>query len=648
MTTYAVRVERDVRIPTSDDAVTLSGDLYRPETVDRVPALLMILPYRKDAFGGGLDAELRWFASRGYALILVDFRGTGSSDGMQRGPFDAREADDAIDAINWLEHQPWCTGKVGMWGMSYGSIMTMRTASHQPANLTAIIALEGVTDPERDFVHPGGHMGCMGSLSMWGSQTLLNQLIPPLHMYASAAEQRRWRDRLEQAEPWVVDFAKHPPGHPVWRARAIDASRITVPALCISGWRDLFCDASVRAYEQMNGPKKLLAGPWMHTLPHGSPFNAIDFNPIALRWWDHWLKDIDTGVMNEPPVTMFVQGKNAEWRQFDRLNGTNQPRTFSAANGAALRSTVTDQQGDAAPELRVAWSSDRTVGALSGLTLIPTSGFGLPLDQHDDDMRSLHFTTDPLPDDLTIIGRPTVRLRWDGAPPQRIVARLSDVSPTGVSTFITSGMLAAGAQELTLTATCYRLAEGHSLRLILSENDFPRLWPIPAADSTSAPALVAVELSLDELNPGSGNAVDLPSPQIEPSQGPAFFISGQPKWTISRDLIRGTVTVDAGQDVTSLTTNGKHRMELCSTSSATSSPGPAQSATAVAHARAKTTLDSGQLIDVHVTTHHTAFGGHAAATITIDGMSIYSRTWSLMSHPMHTPPSAANHGEDRG
>ena len=364
MTKYAVRVERDVRIPTPDDAVTLSADLYRPETLDRVPALMMILPYRKDAFGGGLDAEMRWFASRGYALILVDFRGTGSSDGMQRGPFDAREADDAIDAINWLESQPWCTGKIGMWGMSYGAIMTMRTASHQPANLTAIIALEGMLDPERDFVHPGGHMGCMGSLSMWGSQTLLNQLIPPLHKYASTPEQRRWRDRREQAEPWVVDFAKHPPGHPVWRARAIDASKITVPALCVSGWRDLFCDASIRAYEQMNGPKKLLAGPWMHTMPHGSLFDAIDFNPIALRWWDHWLKDIDTGVMTEPPVTMFVQGKKSEWRQFDQLNGTHQLRRFSAESGSALRSRVTDEQSDVAPRLCEAWLSDRTVGAL--------------------------------------------------------------------------------------------------------------------------------------------------------------------------------------------------------------------------------------------------------------------------------------------
>jgi len=634
MTTYAVRVERDVRIPTIDDAATLSGDLYRPETPDRVPALLMILPYRKDVFGGGLDAEMRWFASRGYALILVDFRGTGSSDGMQRGPFDAREADDAIDVINWLEHQPWCTGKVGMWGMSYGSIMTMRAAARQPANLTAIIALEGMLDPERDFVHPGGHMGCMGSLSMWGSQTLLNQLIPPLHTYASTVEQRRWQDRREQAEPWVVDFAKHPPGHPIWRTRAIDASRITVPALCISGWRDLFCDASIRAYEQMNGPKKLLAGPWMHTMPHGSLFGAIDFNPIALRWWDHWLKGVDTGMMNEPPVTMFVQGKNSEWRQLDHLNGTHQLRQFSAENGSVLR-PVADRQNDAAPDLRVAWSSDRTVGALSGLTLIPTSGFGLPLDQHDDDMRSLHFTTGPLPADLTIIGRPTVRLRWDGTPPARVVARLCDVSPHGVSTFISSGMLRADAQELALTATCYRLCEGHSLRLILSESDFPRLWPQPVVDSVSRPALVAVELSLDELDPGSGNVVDLPSPQIEPSQGPAFFISGQPKWSISRDLIRGMVTVEAGQEVTSLTTNGKHRVDFRSISRATSSPDPAQPAAAVAEARAKITLDSGQLIDVHVTTHHTAFGGHANAAITIDGMAIYTRTWSLVAPPGH-------------
>ena len=211
------------------------------------PALVTVVPYRKDGAAGVFYGPiLRWFAERGYAGLLVDFLGTGSSDGSQRPPFDPGEADDGVAAVEWAARQTWSSGKVGMWGHSYGAIMSMRTAARHPPHLAAIAQVMGALDPERDFVHPSGARGCLGSVASWGLQTLASQLLPPLSGDSTAAEQARWQRRARDAEPWLLDLIRHGPGDPVWRSRAIDATAITVPSYCIAGWRDLFCDAHPR------------------------------------------------------------------------------------------------------------------------------------------------------------------------------------------------------------------------------------------------------------------------------------------------------------------------------------------------------------------------------------------------------------------
>ncbi len=425
------RIHRDVRIPTEEPGVTLSGDLYLPVVDGPVPALLTVSPYRKDAsIGIPYDPELRWFAARGYAALLVDLLGTGSSDGVLRAPVDLADAEDGLAAVAWAASQPWCTGSIGMWGQSYGSMTAMGTATHNPEHLRAIVAVQGPIDPEWDSIHPNGTRGGQCPVPTFGRLTLVDQLLPPLEKHHSPQQQQRWRDRLEDAESWVLDLFHHGPNDPVWRERVIDAAKIRVPALCVGGWRDMQLEGQVRAYELMQGPKKLLVGPWLHVHPQQSPVAPIDFLPMVLRFWDFWLRGIDNGVMDEPPVTVFVQGLE-KWRTYDSW-----PPAPDRLRLDSTRVLTIDGSREYRP--------DPTIGALEGLWGIG-SPFGLPLDQTDDDRRSLCATGEPLADDLLVAGRPRVVVNLEeGSRAERFVVRLNDVDRDGGSTFVTSGVSCGG------------------------------------------------------------------------------------------------------------------------------------------------------------------------------------------------------------
>lgn len=633
---YQVQEFRDVRIPCGDGLSSLSGDLFLPVEGSPVPALVMVLPYRKDA-GGGIqcDASLRWFADRGYATLLVDFRGTGSSDGQQRVPFDPSEADDAAAAIEWAAAQPWCNGSVGMWGMSYGAVMAMRTAAMGPPHLKAILPIMGMIDPERDFVHPGGASGCFASVAFWGMHTLINQLLPPLHDADDPDELKRWWRRVHHARPWLLDLWSDGPGNPAWRSRVIDPSAIVIPAFCIAGWRDLFCDAQIRAYELINAPKKLLVGPWMHTPPDVSPFQAVDYRPLALRWWNHWLKGEDTGFMEESPVTVFVQGDTDPWRRLSAWPPATDSLSFVAQNDGSLKSAGKDGhalQGLAseASEIR----RDHTVGALSGLCGYPTTGFGLPVDQHDDDVRATSFTAAPGARDLVIAGRPSITLLWASKPaPGRLVARLADVDEQGRSTLISAGITRFNGSELhdivTLHPTCYKIPRHHRLRIVLSEADFPRLWPSARRSNEGAFRLDGVQLLLPLVDGRKGNLAcfDVPA-EISAASSTPLGAFEQPLWNIKRDLINDGIEVCVGLESGALTPNRKHFLEisykLVGHVNSTSSAEASVSGSCLAVAK----LGTGHTVVTEVSLFMQDVVKTAKATICRDGETVFTRQWS--------------------
>jgi putative CocE/NonD family hydrolase len=634
---YDVKVVRDVRIPTAEPGITLSADLFLPDKDSQVPALVTVLPYRKDAAAGIIGWPLhRWFASRGYACLLVDFRGTGSSDGEQRPPFDPSEADDGVDAVEWAAAQAWCDGNVGMWGHSYGAIMSMRTAGRRPPHLKAILPVMGMLDPERDFVHPAGKRG-MNSLASWGMHTLLNQLLPPLYQYGTADEQRRWRNRLHHTEPYLLDLVRHGPNAPVWRSRVVDASPIAIPTFCVGGWRDLFCDGTVRAYEQIDAPKKLLVGPWMHTMPHNSPFHPIDFHTLALRWWDQWLSGIDTGLMDERPVTLYVQGEPPQWFQFTSWPPSKSEMQWATAGNTTLtpRTSKTDPEVQAEHDDVVGeCESDPTVGALSGLSGAPTSGFGLPLDQHDDDMRSLSATSAPLSADIVVSGRPaaTVRLAT-GSSEDRIIVRLVDVDPRGRSTLITDGVASSPPgkpKTVSLTPTCYRIRAGHRLRLIVSDADFPRLWPaVRSGDNGHILRLTGADLTLPIMSEADGVEISLAQPDRIASE--PQFLGQQPHWSITRDLINDGIEVALGEGLADHTPGQEHALEVVRSTSAKVRRDSPEGARLHGKATATARMGTGETIVIRLELHMNQTTVVATGQVSIDGTTIFSHRWDALT-----------------
>lgn len=526
---YEVELVRDVRIPTADPSVFLAADLHLPVGAGPVPLIVLALPYRKDF--GGADLLHRYFARRGYACMTLDLLGTGSSDGDPRAHFSADDGQDAVDAIGWGAEQPWCDGNVGMWGHSYGGMTTLRAASLRPPALKAIIPVQGLVDPEVDFAHPNHARAGFGPAN-WMTGMLGNLLVPPLHAPDDEEALARWRKRLDRAETHVLDLFRHPPGDPAWRDRVVDTSAIDVPALCWLGWRDLFADAMARAFEAMSGPKRLVAGPWMHVLPVVATEGPLDFLGMCLSWWDRWLKGVQNGADTEPSA-YYVQGPSPYW-------------TALAAWPPRERTTAVVEPGAGDIQLSLTSAnetSDPTAGALSGFSKLAAAGVGIPVDQHDDDVRSTCWTSDPLSAPLAVVGRPEVTL--DRPTSGRLVLKLTHVDPAGRSVFITSGCLGEGLSDerssVVMEATAYQVPAGHRLRLVLSDADFPRLLPLP---SGPAPAVRPRSVSLPTLPPDQVRPVVLPEqPAYLQALLAALPAQGGATWSLERELITGRLTL---------------------------------------------------------------------------------------------------------
>jgi putative CocE/NonD family hydrolase len=612
---HQVDIRRDLRIPTADPGVTLSADLYVPRGTAPVPALVTVIPYRKDFIGRQqYDGPLRHFAAHGYACLLVDLRGTGSSDGVARPRLDPGEGDDAVAAIDWAARQSWCTGDVGMWGVSYAAAMTMRAAGRRPPQLKAIIPVVGKPDPERYDGDRGD-----GLLTGWGAQMLTQQLLPPLVHHHSPEEQRRWRRRLREAAPVVLDLARHGRGDPEWRDRVIDVAAITAPTLCVGGWRDCFPDSVVQLYAAVKGPKKLLMGPWMHSMPQESPYEPIDFLSMALRWWDHWLLGRDTGMMDEPPVTAYIMGDAPGWRACSSWPPPGNALTLATGPDTTL---VPAGAAGPAPDTAIAkYRPDPTIGALAGLGGESPS-IGLPLDQHDDDSRSLSATSGELRDGLLIAGVPEVTIETaTGVPPERLVVRLCEVDEEGRSSLITYGRhrprRTGRSHRVALNPIMYRLRPGHRVRVAVSDSDFPRLTPLPRPTPID---VSRITLSAPVCADDPGTAVALPV--LTRATHPL-----NQQWTITRDPVNDELEVAVAHTFAGHLPGIDHHIERTSTNRTTVRCDAPEAARTTGGQTITVRLTEGTTVTVTSTVRCTQTSLWVRGEVVEDDVITYSRVW---------------------
>jgi putative CocE/NonD family hydrolase len=585
---YETTVE-DHRIPLPD-GTRLAARVWRPVDSGPVPAILEYLPYRLSDWTAPRDAQRHpWYAGNGYASVRVDVRGTGNSEGVQDDEYSPAELADGVAVVEWLAAQPWCDGAVGMFGISWGGFNSLQIAALAPAALKAIVTVCSTDDRYDNDVHYSGGSVLAVDMHAWAGTMLAFASRPPDPAHVGEGWREQWVDRLERSEPFVHTWLGHQTRDDYWRHGSVieDYSAITAPVLAVGGWNDPYRDTVLRLAAAgddgaLRAPVRGIVGPWSHQYPDRGlpPGPAIGFLQETLRWWDHWLKGDDRGVLDDPALRAWITESVPPATVYDELPGrwvaeergpsphvraTRLP--LAAHPGAddaadALRTTepvTTTLPGGAAVPPSVLVDSPSHTGVAAGRWFPFGNDADLPPDQREEDGRSVRFDSAPLASRVEILGRPrvTLRLACDGTRGQ-VVARLCDVAPDGSSTLVTRGVLnlssrygrhrvvdwAPGAVEdvtFELGGTGYAVAPGHRLRLAVSSAYWPWVWPQPGG----AALAVAVTGSALELPVHDAAAAHEPVVFAEPEQAPPLAVTYgdtselRPERRVVRDVAEG-------------------------------------------------------------------------------------------------------------
>lgn len=500
-----VKVVPDFRVPLKDGR-HLSARLWLPEHAldNPVPALIEYAPFRHYDFSFPSDEKTHpWFAAHGYASIRLDPAGSMNSGGMPMDEYVQREQDDCLQALDWISKQPWCTGKTGMFGLSWSAISALQVAALRPPSLKAIIPVHGTDDRSRDDIHYKG--GCLLTDGLaWGAIYQCYMLRPP-HPDLDSEWRSTWLQRLESAPDILDTWLRHHANDSYWQHASVSGnySSIEAATYLVGGWADGYSNASLRLAEHLQCPKKLLIGPWGHAFPHlARPGPQIGFLQEAKRWWDRWLKNIANGVEVEDGITLYLQDSQAP--EADQGNRSGKWISFPAWPSGLIEKgeyflAAGKLSKDKLPKINLAINSPLANGMPAGEWLVHGIGPEMPDDQALEDEGSLCFDSDALSEPLNLCGSPEVQLRVKTKSKQsEILVRLNDVRPDGSVALITYGLLsleiAANQQSressgldsssnesttvtITLDAIAQRVPVGHQLRLAISNRAWPMIWP---------------------------------------------------------------------------------------------------------------------------------------------------------------------------
>ena len=572
-----IQTEDHFWIPMSD-GVRLAGRMWRPTTADHdpVPAVLEYIPYRKRDLTAVRDSQHHpYIAGHGYACVRVDLRGTGDSEGVLFDEYLEREQQDAEEVLAWLAAQPWCDGNTAMLGLSWGGFAALQVAARRPPSLRTIAVNCFTDDRYADDFHYMG--GCLLSDNLAESgTTFAYATCPPDPEIVGPAWRDMWLERLAANRPWVVEWLRHQRRDHYWRHASVseDYSRVRCPVLAASGWADGYSNAVFRVMEHLDAPVKGLVGPWSHRYPHmGVPGPAIGYLQEVVRWLDRWTKDEDNGVDKEVGLWAWMQESVAPSTSYEERPGrwVHEPawpsqdierRSLPLADG---RIELSGKRRSAEPRSIL---SPLSVGQFAGKWASYSAPPDLPYDQREEDGGSMVFDTEPLTEELEVMGATRVVLELSVTQPvAMIAARLCDVAPDGSTTRVTYGLLNLTHREghdrprelvpgeiyqveVTLNGVAQTFPAGHRLRLSLSTSYWPLAWPPPR------PVLTTVH--------PEGSALLLPvrpRPENEEAGDEVFDVAeatpplqtshqrvGEHKWAVNRDMVDNRITLDILKD----------------------------------------------------------------------------------------------------
>jgi putative CocE/NonD family hydrolase len=547
------------------DGCRLSARVWMPADAEQnpVPAILEHLPYRKrDGTIARDQLTHPYFAGHGYACLRVDMRGNGDSEGLMEDEYTEQELQDACDVIAWAAAQPWCNGNVGMMGISWGGFNGLQVAAKRPPALKAVITLCSTADRYADDIHYKG--GCLLNENFgWASTMLSYSSRPP---DPAIAGDNRWRDlwltRLEN-EPFLAPlWLSHQHRDAYWKRGSVceDFSAIQAAVLSIGGWHDGYRNTIANLVSNLKAPVKGIVGPWIHKYPHfARPEPAIGFLQEALRWWDRWLKGVDTGVEADPAYRAWLMDSVRPARWHPKRPGRWIAEAVWPSPSIKMRETELIAPGSGP----VPVASPQDCGLAGGEYFPFTYGPELPADQRRDDALSACFDQPTLTEAIDIVGAPEVLVRVSCDRRQaNIAVRLCDVHPDGASELISYGLLnlthrnshefpealAPGETveaRIVLDQCAYRVPAGHRLRIAVSSGYWPVIWPSPEPVRLE---LESARLSLPLRPLAAGDEASFEEPEAAAPWAIETVREAASERTIAIDEKTGMVTVSIVND----------------------------------------------------------------------------------------------------
>lgn len=544
------------------DGVRLSARIWWPEGDGPFPSILEYIPYRKrDMVRARDERNHPFFASHGYVCLRVDMRGSGDSEGHMPDMYSDDELTDARHVIDWIAAQSWCTGRVGMFGTSWGGTAALQAAVDAPGPLKAIVANCATINRFDDDIHWMG--GCLLTDSFeWGATLPAILASPPDFATVGKEWFDLWKKRLHKLTFPLNEWIQNSIRGEYWRHGSVvfSSKQLSCPILAIGGWSDRYSNMVMDLVKLRPDICWGIVGAWGHHYPdQGEPGPAISFQDLSLEWWNHWLKNDSGKDLDWPRLRVWqrefdlpqdrLRKRNGKWIEIDNFEQSDFTKLCLECDKLTDQPSAEIQFFDVPNNLRH--------GECAGDTGYFGRVGGLPLNQRIDDERALCFDSEPLAQDLILNGHAelsidVIRDKRDA----QLICRLCEVSRDGDSNLVNRQILNLALDEsldkishfspgkpiryrIQLPSTAYRFTRGNRIRLAFGTSYWPLVW------ATTQPACIRISSERSSLKlPRFVSGTELLTPFPSAKKLPI-----QPSWVFESEgeLQRERKELGAGQ-----------------------------------------------------------------------------------------------------